>query len=61
MEKEKYVENANMIIELVNDMTHTQWRRISHMIEEIYDQLEKQVKFKTPEEIEVLKRQNFIG
>ena len=61
MEKEKYAENASMIIELVNDMTHTQWRRISHVIEEIYGQLEKQVKFKTPEEIEVLKRQNFIG
>lgn len=61
MEKKKYAENASMIIELANGMSRSQWRRISHVIEEIYDQLEKQVKFKTPEEIEVLKRQNFIG
>lgn len=61
MKKEKYAENASMIIELANGMSRSQWRRLSHVIEEIYDRLEKQVEFETPEEIELLKRQNFIG
>lgn len=41
MEKEKYVENASMIVELANGMSRLQWRRLNTMMERIYDRLEK--------------------
>lgn len=47
MEKKKYAENANMIIELANGMSRSQWRRLNTTMERIYDQLMRTVEFKT--------------
>ena len=54
MEKEKYEQNARQIFDLVEGMTHSQWKNINELIEAVYREKEANTTFEKTGNIDLL-------
>lgn len=53
-------EKAKQIIGLAEGMTHAEWSRINHIIENGFETQEAKLTFEPPKELDLLLKQNFI-
>ena len=56
MEKERYEQNARQIFDLVEGMTHSQWKNVNELIEDVYRAKESNTTFEKPGNLDILIR-----
>ena len=55
-----YPEKAKQIISLAEGMTHSEWSRINHLINNCFESQEAKVTFVQPKQLDLLMKQNVI-
>ena len=60
MEKERYVESCLKLVELVGDMTYSQWCKIRKLIEDEYQKGQAKATLGKVEHLDLLMKQSYI-
>ncbi len=60
MEKERYIESCMKLVELVGDMTYSQWCKIRKLIEDEYQKGQAKEPLGKVEHLDLLMKQSYI-